>query len=139
MENITFFSEDVDYTIDKIEETTTWINSIINSYSKIPGELTYIFCSDEYLLKLNIEHLDHDTLTDIITFDYTNAGIISGDVFISIDRITENAKKFEVSFQEELQRVMAHGILHLIGFKDKSDEEKKEMREAENHALELIK
>ena len=139
MENITFFAEDVDFNIDNSTKQSTWINSIIDSYSKIPGDISYIFCSDEYLLKLNIEHLNHDTFTDIITFDYANAGIISGDIFISIDRVKENATKFKVSFLEELQRVMAHGILHIIGFKDKSDEEKKEMREAENHALELIK
>ena len=139
MNNITIFNEDVDFQDYSVEEKTKWINSIISNYSKIPGELTYIFCSDGYLLNLNIEHLNHDTLTDIITFDYTKTGIISGDIFISIDRIEENAKKFQVSFQEELNRVMAHGVLHLIGFKDKTDEEKKEMRQAENLALEILK
>jgi rRNA maturation RNase YbeY len=139
LENISFFSEDIDFQINNIENHTKWINSIISSYSKIPGELTYVFCSDNYLLRLNIEHLNHDTLTDIITFDYTKTGIISGDIFISIDRVTENANTFLVSFQEELSRVMAHGILHLIGFKDKTEEEKKEMREAENHALAILK
>ena len=139
MNNITIFNEDIDFQDYSVEEKTKWINSIISNYSKIPGELTYIFCSDDYLLNLNIEHLNHDTLTDIITFDYTKTGIISGDIFISIDRIEENAKKFQVTFQEELNRVMAHGILHLIGFKDKTDEEKKEMRQAENLALEILK
>ncbi|MDA9261829.1 rRNA maturation RNase YbeY [Flavobacteriales bacterium] len=136
---MTIFNEDIDFQDYSVEEKTKWINSIISNYSKIPGELTYIFCSDDYLLNLNIEHLNHDTLTDIITFDYTKTGIISGDIFISIDRIEENAKKFQVTFQEELNRVMAHGILHLIGFKDKTDEEKKEMRQAENLALEILK
>lgn len=139
MENISFFSEDVDFYINNSENNTRWINSIISNYSKIPGELTYIFCSDDYLLKLNIEHLNHDTLTDIITFDYTKTGIISGDIFISIDRVIENAKSFLIPFQEELNRVMAHGVLHLIGFKDKTKEEKKNMREAENHALGILK
>lgn len=139
MENISFFSEDIDFQINNIENNTSWINSIISNYSKISGELTYIFCSDDYLLKLNIEHLNHDTLTDIITFDYTKTGIISGDIFISIDRVTENAKSFLVPFQEELNRVMAHGVLHLIGFKDKTSEEKKKMKEAENLALENLK
>jgi len=139
LENISFFSEDVDFYINNSENNTRWINSIISNYSKIPGELTYIFCSDDYLLKLNIEHLNHDTLTDIITFDYTKTGIISGDIFISIDRVIENAKSFLVPFQEELNRVMAHGVLHLIGFKDKTSEEKKKMREAENLALENLK
>jgi probable rRNA maturation factor len=139
LNNITIFNEDIDFQDYSVEEKTKWINSIISNYSKIPGELTYIFCSDDYLLNLNIEHLNHDTLTDIITFDYTKTGIISGDIFISIDRIEENAKKFQVTFQEELNRVMAHGILHLIGFKDKTDEEKKEMRQAENLALEILK
>tara|TARA_B110000977_G_scaffold103602_1_gene135245 strand:+ start:3327 stop:3746 length:420 start_codon:yes stop_codon:yes gene_type:complete len=139
LENISFFSEDIDFQINNIENNTSWINSIISNYSKISGELTYIFCSDDYLLKLNIEHLNHDTLTDIITFDYTKTGIISGDIFISIDRVTENAKSFLVPFQEELNRVMAHGVLHLIGFKDKTSKEKKKMREAENLALENLK
>lgn len=139
MENISFFSEEIDFQINNIENNIEWINSIVSSYSKIPGELAYIFCSDNYLLRLNIEHLNHDTLTDIITFDYTKTGIISGDIFISIDRVTENAKTFLVTFQEELNRVMAHGVLHLIGFKDKTEKEKKEMREAENNALSILK
>lgn len=138
MENISFFNEDLDFQLENIEKQTNWINSIIDKHSKIPGELTYIFCSDEYLLKLNIEHLNHSTLTDIITFDYSKTGIISGDIFISIDRVKENASLFNVSFYEELNRVMAHGILHLIGFKDKTEAEKKEMREEENNSLSLL-
>ena len=139
LENISFFSEEIDFTINDTKNKTKWINSIISQYSNIPGEITYIFCSDKYLLELNIDHLNHDTFTDIITFDYTKTGMISGDIFISIHRVTENAEKFKVTFQEELQRVMAHGVLHLIGFKDKTVEEKKEMREAENNALALLK
>ncbi|MEN8957410.1 MAG: rRNA maturation RNase YbeY [Flavobacteriales bacterium] len=128
----------MDFQFDEIKKTSVWINKIISNYSKISGDLTYIFCSDTYLLQLNISHLNHDTLTDIITFDYTNAGIISGDIFISIDRIKENASTFGVPFEEELSRVMAHGVLHLIGFKDKTKDEKQEMREAEDHALTLV-
>lgn len=139
MENATYFSEEIDFEIKNPEKKTSWLNSVISFYEKIPGELTYIFCSDDYLLKLNIEHLNHDTLTDIITFDYSKTAIISGDIFISIDRIKENATKFDVTFDEELHRVMAHGVLHLIGFKDKSDEEKTAMRKAENHAISLLK
>lgn len=138
MENLSFFTEDIDFQFDEIKKTSVWINKIISNYSKISGDLTYIFCSDTYLLQLNISHLNHDTLTDIITFDYTNAGIISGDIFISIDRIKENASTFGVPFEEELSRVMAHGVLHLIGFKDKTKDEKQEMREAEDHALTLV-
>ena len=138
MENISYFSEDLDFELEKKEEKTNWINSVISSYDKIPGEITYIFCSDDYLLKLNIEHLNHDTLTDIITFDYSKTAIISGDIFISIDRVKENSKEFKTLFFSELYRVLAHGVLHLLDYKDKSENEIKEMREKEEAALKLM-
>lgn len=118
---------------------TEWISKIITNKNFSVGEINYIFCDDNYLHKLNIEFLNHDTLTDIISFDNTVGKLISGDIFISVDRIKENALDFGVSFDEELHRVMIHGILHYLGLKDKSKEEKSIMREAENNALSLLK
>jgi len=137
-ENLSFFSENVDFQINNTEPIQDWIEKLIESYQKILGEITYIFCSDDYLLKVNQKHLNHDTFTDIITFDYTNNGIISGDIFISIDRIKENSVEFKTSFEDELHRVMAHGVLHLIGFKDKTKGEQTLMTKAEDHALSLF-
>ncbi len=103
------------------------------------GEINYIFCDDAYLHKLNVKFLQHDTLTDIISFDNTLGKQIGGDIFISVERVEENAQDFNVSFDEELHRVMMHGILHFMGFKDKSKAEKEEMRNEENTALEFLK
>lgn len=139
MQNLSFFSEDTPFKIKDTEAIINWIERLITSHQKITGEVSYIFCSDTYLLKINQEHLNHDTLTDIITFDYTQAAIISGDIFISINRVEENANTFGVSFIEELHRVMSHGVLHLIGFNDKSPSEKEEMRKEEDRALSLLK
>lgn len=114
--------------------TSKWILSCLESDFKI-GELNYIFCDDSYLHKLNLQFLQHDTLTDIISFDYTLGSIISGDIFISIDRVKENAKDFNVSFYNELHRVIIHGVLHYMGYKDKTEEDKKAMRSKENACL----
>ena len=135
---ISFFSEDISFDLTQSDLYSIWLQKLIKTYNKITGDISYIFCSDEYLHKLNVEHLNHDTLTDIITFDYTHAGIISGDIFISIDRIIENSNSFSVTFEQELTRVMAHGVLHLIGFKDKKQEEKDEMRAQEDRAISLF-
>ncbi len=115
-----------------------WIDNIITNKGFTIGEINYIFCDDEYLHKLNVEFLNHDTLTDIISFDNTMGKEISGDIFISIERVKDNAKDFNVTFAEELHRVMIHGVLHYMGFKDKTDIEKQEMRNAENNALSLL-
>jgi len=115
-----------------------WISSCIDSYGFTEGELNYIFCDDEYLLKLNVEFLEHDTFTDIISFDYTLGKLISGDIFISIERVKENAKQFNQSFDNELNRVIIHGILHYLGFKDKTDTEKLKMRCEEDKCLGLL-
>ena len=115
-----------------------WINRVIISEGFSVGQIDYIFCSDEYLLKLNKEYLNHDTFTDIITFDYTDGKIISGDIFISTYRVEDNARKFDVEFLNELRRVMSHGILHLAGFGDKSIEEKKIMREKEEEKIKMF-
>jgi len=114
-----------------------WIkNCSVNENRKL-GDIQYIFCSDDYLLKINKKFLNHDYLTDIVTFDYDEKDIISGDIYISIDRIKENAGIFKVDFNNELLRVIIHGILHLIGYNDKSDSEKKIMREKENYYLSI--
>ncbi len=102
------------------------------------GEINYIFCSDDYLLKINQDYLQHDYLTDIITFDYVLGKNISGDLYISIDRVRENAKEFEVSFENELLRVMVHGVLHLMGYSDKTESATKEMRKKEEEKIKLF-
>ena len=134
--NILFHSE-CDFTLSKQDARSRWIiNSIINE-SKIVGQLCFIFCTDEYLLEKNIQFLKHDTYTDIITFDYCEGDIISGDIFVSVERVTENADKFGVNFENELDRVIIHGVLHLAGYKDKSKEEANTMREKEDFYLSL--
>ena len=117
---------------------TNWISKVCITENYNLGDISLIFCSDEYLLDMNRTHLDHDYYTDIITFDYTDNQIVSGDLFISIDRVRDNASDFNVSFDHELHRVIIHGVLHLCGYKDKSDDEEKLMRTKENNALSLI-
>ena len=112
-----------------------WIEKIIVGHDFEAGEINYIFCDDAYLLKLNVAFLQHDTLTDVISFDNSLGGLINGDIFISTERVADNAKDFNVSFLEELQRVMIHGVLHFIGFTDKTSEDQKEMTIQENNAL----
>ena len=115
-----------------------WLSRVIESEDKTEGEINYIFCDDEYLLKMNEEFLDHDTLTDIISFDYTMGSLISGDIFISVERVKDNAEDYNVSFDEELRRVMAHGILHYCGYKDKTDEDSQVMRAKEEEKMQLF-
>jgi probable rRNA maturation factor len=112
-----------------------WIHKIILEHNCEVGEINYIFCDDAYLLKLNIEFLQHDTLTDVISFDNSLGSLINGDIFISTERVLDNAKDYGVSFLEELQRVMIHGVLHFLGFKDKTGTDQKEMTRQENKAL----
>ena len=133
---ISFHSE-IDFKLEKPKMLKDWIeNAILNEEKKI-GELNYIFLDDEALLKINQEHLQHDYYTDIISFDYTLGRIISGDIFISIDRIRDNAVQFSNSFQDELHRVMIHGVLHYCGYKDKTETDIKEMRAKEDYYLSL--
>lgn len=115
-----------------------WIEKAITSSGFMCGEITYIYCSDDYLLEINQKYLNHDSYTDIITFDYTQDRLISGDLFISTDRVKENAQSFDVSFKKELSRVMIHGVLHLMGMEDSTLESKAEMRaEEDKHLLHL--
>jgi probable rRNA maturation factor len=135
---INFHSQDVPFSLKQKTIIKQWIKSIISSEKKSAGEITFVFCSDGYLHKMNLQYLNHDTLTDIITFDYTADNLISGDIFISIDRVKENAGKFRCSFARELFRVMSHGVLHLCGYKDKNKQQKELMRTMEDKALALL-
>ena len=121
----------------KIKNNIQWFKKIILSENKKMGEIVFIFCNDAYLLEKNIQFLQHNTLTDVITFDYSNKNQISGDIFISTERVRENAKIFNVSFLEELDRVMAHGLLHLLGYKDKQKKDAKIIREKEDFYLSI--
>ncbi|MEG1498514.1 MAG: rRNA maturation RNase YbeY [Bacteroidales bacterium] len=136
MEKIEFFEEEVRVAFLKRRLTRKCLEKVVSFLKKKSGEINYIFCTDEYLYKMNEAYLKHDTYTDIITFDYTEKNILSGDIFISIERIKENAKMFHVKQNDELNRVMVHGVLHLAGYKDKTPEEAKKMREMENKCME---
>jgi len=126
--------------IDRLNEDriSSWISEVISSENKEEGEISFIFCDDEYLLKLNKEFLNHDTYTDIISFDNSLGNELNGDIFISTERVFENAKKFKVSKINEMSRVIVHGILHLCGYKDKSDDEAALMRNKEDEKLLLF-
>jgi len=134
---ILFFTEDNTYRIRKKRILREWLFEVIGAESKRVGEINIILCSDEYLHKINLEYLNHDTLTDIVTFDSTEDNIISGELYISIDRIKENAKKFSTFTMNELHRVIVHGVLHLCGFGDKTEKEKELMTSKENFYLAL--
>ena len=135
---IIFHSEEIDFELKEVDLKTSWLKKIIEQENMTLLLLNFIFCSDEYLHKINVEYLQHDTYTDIITFPLSELPNIEGDIFISIDRINENAKRFQVSFEEEFNRVLSHGVLHLCGYGDKTEEEAKLMREKENEALSLL-
>lgn len=132
------FNYETDFELQNEALYQDWLTRIITSEGKKEGEINYIFCDDEYLLQINIQYLNHDTLTDIISFDYTVGNEINGDIFISVERVIENANDFGVQFEEELKRVMAHGILHYCGYKDKSDDDEKLMRQKEDEKIALF-
>ena len=138
MDSNIYLHSECDFEAESVSNLEPWIKTVITKENKTLGELNYIFCTDEYLLEKNQTFLNHNTSTDIITFDYSEENQISGDIFISIERVKENARKFAVEFETELKRVMIHGVLHLIGYKDKSEDEQKLMREKENFYLEEI-
>lgn len=138
MADIDFFNQDISFTLPNPIKTRRWIRAVIAAEKKQLAHLNYIFCSDEYLLSLNRQYLKHRTLTDIITFDHSeNRGEIEGDIFISIDRVKENAEKLGTPFVDELHRVMIHGVLHLAGYADKSPADKTRMRRKEDASLSL--
>lgn len=135
MKQIQFHNADSSYTLKNKRAISSWITSAIIEEGKELAEVSYVFCSDDYLLKINQDHLNHDTYTDIITFDYTENGIISSEIYISVDRVKENAKGLGVAMLDEMHRVIIHGVLHLCGYKDKSDKQAAEMRAKEDYYL----
>lgn len=134
---INIFFEDIEILDLNPEFFVSWLSDVCKSHNSELGEINLIFCSDEYLLSMNQEHLDHDYYTDIITFNY-NTDSINGDLFISVDRVKDNAQLEQTDWLNELNRVVVHGVLHLIGFNDKTDEEQEEMTKQENIALEYV-
>ena len=132
------FNYELSFQLDNEERYSQWIQDVIISERKELGEINYIFCDDEYLLNINKQYLDHDYYTDVISFDYTDDYVISGDVFISIDRVRENAKDYNVEFEEELKRVIIHGVLHYCGYCDKSEAEEQLMRNKEEEKVRLF-
>jgi probable rRNA maturation factor len=132
------FNYESDFTLENEKAIADWLSAVIVSENKSEGEISYIFCDDEYLHKINLEYLNHDTLTDIISFDYTMGNEISGDIFISTERVLDNAKDYNTLFEEELKRVLVHGILHYCGYKDKSEADETLMRSKEDEKLSMF-
>lgn len=122
----------------KKRDTSNWIKAVAATYEKKVGDVAYIFCSDEKILEVNNQYLQHDYYTDIITFDYTEKNTISGDIFISLDTVKSNSEKFKTDYNQELHRIIIHGVLHLCGINDKGPGEREHMTECENKALELL-
>lgn len=134
---INYFYE-TDFELSDENYITSWIQKVVELHQGSITEINYIFCDDEYLLEINKQYLDHDYYTDIITFDNSVGKKLESDIFISIDRVGDNAKELSIEFKQELHRVIIHGILHLLGYKDKSPEEEKQMRKLEDEALTLL-
>lgn len=132
------FHSEVDFRLPDKTKYSDWVSMVLISEDMLIGAVTYIFCTDDSLLSINRKHLNHDSLTDIITFGYGQGQEVSGDIFISLDRVRENAETYGESFMDELHRVMAHGLLHLCGYDDKSDEEKDVMRSKEEEKMKLF-
>jgi probable rRNA maturation factor len=135
---INYIAEDIKMPQLPKRTISAWIKQVVNNNGFKVGDISYIFCSDEKILEVNKEYLQHDYYTDIITFDYTEENVINGDIFVSLDTVKSNAEQFSVSFEKELRRVLIHGILHLCGQADKSTSEKAEMTRKEDEALLLL-
>ncbi len=134
---IYFSTENIAFDLKNKLKVKKWISDIIKTQNKKVGDISYLFCDDAYLIEVNRTYLDHDTYTDIITFDYVEGDLISGDIMISVERVKENAQLFNTSFDQELHRVIIHGILHLLGQGDKTDKQAAQMRKKEEAALAL--
>jgi len=132
------FNYENNFELPNEDQIATWISRVILSENKKEGEINYIFCNDDYLLNLNEQYLDHDTLTDIISFDYSVGNEIHGDIFISTERVKENAIDFKATFEEELQRVIVHGVLHYCGYKDKTEDDERLMRNKEDEKINMF-
>ena len=135
---IEFFSEN-EFQLQREVAITEWLSQIISSEEYVLGELSIVFCNDEFLHRINLEFLNHDTLTDIISFDYSLGKEVHGEIYVSTERVADNAQDLNLEFEEELHRVLAHGVLHLCGYGDKTDDEVTIMRSKENEALKLLK
>lgn len=133
---IRYFTEDIDFAFKGKSVHSAWLKAVSEEEGRRPGQISVIFCSDTYLLEINRKYLGHDYYTDIITFDYSEGDTISGDLFISVDTVRSNAEYYSADFKDELDRVIVHGVLHLIGYDDHTDEQTAEMRARENHYLE---
>ena len=136
-EIINFYSEN-DFELQPSSQFEVWIKEVIASEGKKAGEISFIFCDDEYLLEINQQYLDHDTYTDIISFDNSVGNVLNGDIFISTERVAENASEYGVTFEEEIKRVIVHGVLHFCGYKDKSKEEAQLMRTKEEEKMKMF-
>jgi rRNA maturation RNase YbeY len=132
------FNYETEFELANEEVFSNWISQVILSESKKEGDINYIFCDDEYILEINKQYLNHDYFTDIISFDYSVGNELHGDIFVSVDRVRENASDFNVTFDEELKRVVIHGILHYCGYKDKSEEEERIMRQKEDEKIKMF-
>jgi probable rRNA maturation factor len=132
------YNYETDFELSNEVDLTKWINAVIKSHDCTLQEINYIFVDDDYQHKLNVEYLNHDTLTDIISFDYSVGNNLQGDIYISVERVVDNANDFNVEFKDELHRVIIHGVLHYCGFKDKSEADAKLMRSKEDEALALL-
>lgn len=132
------FNYETDFELAQESIFSDWLSSVIVSEGKKEGEINYVFCDDDYLHKINLEYLNHDTLTDIISFDYSIGNEIHGDIFVSVERVTENANEYKVTFEEELKRVLVHGVLHYCGYKDKTDADVVIMRSKEDEKIKLF-
>ncbi len=135
---ILFQNKSIKFTLKNKAKRKIWLKALSAKEKREVGDINYIFCSDDELLEVNVQYLNHNTYTDIITFDYSEGKKISADIFISVDRVKENAEKFEVDFETELNRVLAHGVLHLCGYKDKKKEDVEVMRIKENASIKLF-
>ncbi len=132
------FNYELEFQLENEEQYSSWISNVISSENKKEGDINYIFCDDEYILEINKQYLDHDYYTDIISFDYSVGNELHGDIFVSVERVRENAIEFEVTFDEELKRVLAHGVLHYCGYKDKTEEEELIMRSKEDEKIKMF-
>jgi len=132
------FNYETEFSLASENRYADWISRVILSENKKEGEINFVFCDDDYLHQINVQYLSHDDLTDIISFDYSVGNELHGDIFISVERVRENAADFDVSFDEELLRVMVHGVLHYAGYKDKSDDDESLMRQKEEEKMKLF-
>ncbi|MCP1995174.1 rRNA maturation RNase YbeY [Flavobacterium sp. HSC-61S13] len=132
------FNYECEFKLDDEIVYSSWIEQLVLSEGLVVGDINYIFCDDAYLHQINVTYLDHDTLTDIISFDYCSGDVVSGDMFISIERVRDNASDYEVLFLDELRRVMAHGVLHYCGYKDKTESDEIIMRQKENEKMSMF-